>query len=67
MKPTNITTNWKGKETKPKSGFFDLPKEEICTDPEHNPPAHLFIPKGKGYSHICPKCGKVTILKNNYE
>lgn len=45
-----------------KSGFFDLPKIEICTHPEHNPPTMLHIPQGKGYKHICPACGKVRIL-----
>lgn len=42
-----------------KEGFFDLPKEEFCTHPQHNPPSHLYIPPGKGYRHKCPSCGKV--------
>lgn len=41
-----------------KSGYFDLPKQQICNHPEHNPPTHLYIPPGKGYKHICPGCGK---------
>lgn len=45
-----------------KSGFFDLPVERICPDPNHDPPNHLLIPFGKGYRHICPKCGHVTIV-----
>ena len=49
---------------KKKSGFFDLPVQEICTHSEHNPPTHLHIPPGKGYRHFCPQCGKETILKN---
>ena len=47
-----------------KSGFFDLPKQESCNHPEHNPPTHLHIPEGKGYRHVCPGCGKQVILKN---
>jgi len=45
-----INTNTK------KGGFFDLEKMKICSHPEHNPPAHLYIPPGKGYIHICPSC-----------
>jgi len=45
-----------------KSGMFDLPKMDICNDPEHEPPSHICIPQGKGYRHVCPKCGKVAIL-----
>lgn len=45
-----------------KSGFFDLSKTEFCKHPEHNPPTHIHIPQGQGYRHICPNCGKETIL-----
>jgi hypothetical protein len=45
-----------------KGGFFDLPKMETCNHPEHTPPKHLHIPQGKGYKHICPSCGKETII-----
>lgn len=48
---------------KKKSGFFDLPKEEKpCKNPGHNPPGHISIPKGKGYRHVCPGCGKETVM-----
>lgn len=40
------------------SGFFDLPKQDKCLHPEHNPPSHIHIPQGKGYNHVCPSCGK---------
>lgn len=40
-----------------KSGFFPLPSYQICNDPEHNVPSHLYVPAGQGYRHICPKCG----------
>jgi hypothetical protein len=40
-------------------GFFDLPKQQTCNHPEHEAPKHLCIPQGKGYRHICPKCGRV--------
>lgn len=43
-----------------KNGFYDLPKDETCRHPEHNPPTHLYIPPGKGYRHVCPSCGKIT-------
>lgn len=44
------------------SGFFDLPDEHVCNDLQHYPPMHLCIPQGQGYRHVCPKCGKVSIL-----
>lgn len=46
------------KQDESKSGFFDLPKSDYCQHPQHDPPRHLHIPKGKGYKHICPRCGK---------
>ncbi len=45
-----------------KNGFFDLPKDTTCKDPEHEPPKYLCIPQGKGYRHVCPRCGAVTEL-----
>lgn len=49
-----------GKEKQ--GGFFDLPNIERCNHPEHEPPKHLYIPQGKWYKHICPNCGKVSVL-----
>lgn len=50
-------------ETKEKSGFFDLPVEKkACNNPEHKVPMGICIPKGKGYKHVCPGCGEVTIV-----
>jgi predicted RNA-binding Zn-ribbon protein involved in translation (DUF1610 family) len=43
-------------------GFFDLPKVQTCKSNEHNPPTHIHIPQGKGFKHICPACGKETII-----
>ena len=43
-------------------GFFDLPQKKTCNHPEHEPPKHLHIPQGKGYRHICPKCGHIVDL-----
>lgn len=45
-------------------GFFDLspPMPEVCRNPEHNPPEHLYIPPGKGYRHRCPGCGSVSTI-----
>lgn len=44
-----------------RSGFFDLPDYSGCTDPSHKMPSHMVIPAGKGYRHVCPACGKVSI------
>lgn len=44
---------------KEKGGFFDLPKNTKCGDSEHEPPKYLHIPQGKGYRHVCPRCGQV--------
>lgn len=40
-----------------KSGFVDIEQKENCLDSEHSPPTHLYIPYGKKYIHVCPKCG----------
>lgn len=45
-----------------KDGFFDLPKQKICSDLRHNAPSHIYIPQGKWYRHTCPSCGKVTVI-----
>lgn len=51
---------------KKQGGFFDLPKTDSnignCKSNEHNPPSHLHIPQGKGFKHICPACGKQTVI-----
>lgn len=39
--------------------FFDLPSDKTCVHPEHEPPTGLYIPPGKGYSHVCPACKTV--------
>lgn len=49
-------------EGKGDGGFFDLPQSKICNHPEHYPPNHICIPQGKGYRHVCPSCGKVTVI-----
>lgn len=45
-----------------RGGFFDLPEKKHCSHPEHEPPKHLHIPSGKGYKHICPRCGHEVVL-----
>ena len=45
-----------------KDGFFDLEETKVCNHPAHMPPSHIHIPQGKGYRHICPSCGKVSVL-----
>lgn len=42
-----------------KGGFFPLPKDKTCRNPEHQPPSHIHIPQGEGYRHVCPGCGNV--------
>ena len=44
------------------SSFFDLPADETCIHPEHEPPSGLYIPSGKGYRHVCPGCKTVREL-----
>ena len=44
------------------SGFFDLPKDQTCRHPGHEPPSGLYIPPGKGYRHICPGCGSARVV-----
>lgn len=45
-----------------KSTLFDLPLDKTCIHPEHEPPSGLYIPPGKGYSHVCPGCKAVKNL-----
>lgn len=40
--------------------FQDLPKDQTCNSPEHDPPSMIVIPPGKKMVHTCPSCGKVT-------
>ena len=49
----------------PESGYYDLPRNECCTHPSHEPPMHLYIPPGKGYRHVCPSCGQVSYMTGN--
>ena len=53
-------------ESHAKSGFEDDPYfNEICRHPEHEPPNMLVIPEGMIYRHVCPGCGKTTILRSH--
>lgn len=45
---------------KPESGYFDLPVNDSCLHPNHNPPNNLYIPQGKGYNHVCPLCRAIV-------
>jgi hypothetical protein len=40
---------------------FPEDKEKYCTDPEHNPPTHLYLTPGT-YEHECPACHRVIII-----
>jgi len=48
---------------KKESGFEDLPVEERCLHASHEPPAHMVIPSGKIYRHVCPGCGHEVVLR----
>ncbi len=50
---------------KRRSGFEDLPQKEICSDPEHNPPMHLWVPHGQQFRHVCPGCGQEKVLRGS--
>ena len=46
-----------------KSGFEDIPVQERCMHPQHDPPMHMVIPQGKRYRHICPGCGRELLIQ----
>ncbi len=50
------------KEIKTSGGWKrigDVPKP--CLHPKHNPPAHIVLKPGV-YEHVCPGCGKRTVV-----
>jgi predicted RNA-binding Zn-ribbon protein involved in translation (DUF1610 family) len=48
------------------SGFEDDPSRmNYCQHPSHHPPNHMVIPAGQQYRHICPSCGKESVIKSN--
>lgn len=57
--------DWNNANDENKRGFFDLPPEDFCNHPEHDPPSHMVIPEGKGYRHVCPGCGRVVVLRGS--
>ena len=46
------------------SGLFPLEgmPPAVCSDPEHNFPMHIYVPRGYGYTHVCPSCGYVQTV-----
>ncbi len=52
-------------DLKTKGGFFDLPASKRCMDRAHDFPNMLYIPPGKGYTHVCPSCGAKSTAVNN--
>lgn len=46
-----------------KGGFEDIPVQERCLNPSHQPPSHMVIPAGKQYRHICPGCGFEIVMR----
>lgn len=47
-----------------KGGFEDIPIQERCLNPQHNPPSHLCIPAGKQYRHVCPGCDVEVVMRS---
>jgi hypothetical protein len=43
----------------PTQRIGDLPPEEKCQRPDHNPPSMIVLPDGF-YLHQCTSCGKKT-------
>lgn len=35
-----------------------------CLGKQHEPPTHLYVPPGESFTHICPNCGKKTVIKS---
>lgn len=35
-----------------------------CLDPNHKAPMHICIPAGYKLEHVCPSCGKETLIKS---
>jgi hypothetical protein len=52
-------------DKKKESGFEDDPRKSSlpCRHPEHDPPGHMVIPRGKIYRHVCPSCGMELVLR----
>lgn len=41
-------------------GFIPLqPWQVPCTDSNHNPPTHIYIPPDTLFRHKCPSCGMI--------
>jgi hypothetical protein len=40
-------------------------KDKQCRHPGHQPPSMIVIPPGKRYRHVCPGCGKTTIIRSS--
>ena len=53
----------KNSEDKRESGFEDDPRGVLCRHPEHAPPGHMVIPPGEIYRHVCPACGRESVLR----
>ena len=65
FEPNLKTMNDKNNDNEKQSGFepYDGPEINICRHPSHTPPMHLYIPVGQQYRHICPGCGRETVLR----
>jgi len=55
---------WKksgGRGEPPEGSKFE--DDRPCIHPGHHPPTQMVIPYGKKYRHVCPGCGKVTLVR----
>jgi hypothetical protein len=59
---TELLKEFQDLENVEKGGFFPLPQSNKCNSSEHEPPKYLYIPPGQGYRHVCPACGKVSVI-----
>ncbi len=49
-----------------RGGLERIPESKLpkpCSHPEHHPPAHICIPQGMQYRHICPGCGAESVIR----
>lgn len=61
-----MISEWEKELPKNTNPIPDIPTQGPCTSPYHRPPMHLWIPPGKTYEHVCPVCGRKTVLSGGF-
>jgi hypothetical protein len=46
----------------PTKKIADLPRQQYCRHPDHNPPSMMVYPPGI-YEHTCPSCGHRVVFR----